>query len=361
MPTISNFVWHLKFVRKKPHIALRLAKDIFAVRVLRQRRLRTIDWAITYRCNSSCTMCSAKHLMGNKMNRGKKELTPEQMLDVWRQAVRLGAVHLNLTGGEPTIRCTDEVVKIISLLNREGALISMVTNSISMTREKLRAFAEAGLDTLQLSLEGMNPKVHDGVRNTPGNYEKLMQVFRWAKELRLNICLSAVITGSNFGEIKRIIDFGRKEGVFVLLNPISASGEKAGDFSGSIRDKKREYYKLLKEGHVRADTIFNFRGGSGCPGGERIEITAYGDVMSCPHVQVSYGNVLKEQLSKIYRRISGFPYLRDFQKDCRHVFNDEYIEKIMKPTFGTYELPVSIYDHPVARDEEVKEFLRRTA
>ncbi len=359
MDNIYNILWHLKFVRKKPVVLLRIIKDYFYVRVLKKNRLRTVDWAMTYRCNSKCNMCSAKFLMTNKKNAGKRDITPEEIERVWKQAVKLGAIHVNLTGGEPTIRSVDEVERIIKIFNKEGALVSMVTNSIVMTKENLKRFVDAGLDTIQLSLESMDAATHDMIRGSPGNYEKLMQVFRWAKELKLNICLSTVITAHNFDEVKKIIDFSKKEGVFVLLNPISSSGEKAGDFSKSIGSKKEEYYDLLKEGHVRADTIFNFRGGAGCPAGvERIAITPYGEVMTCPHVQVSYGNVLVEPLSVIYQRISNFPYLKEYQMDCRHVFNQEYIEKILKPTHGTYELPISIFEHPVAKEKEVVEYLK---
>jgi MoaA/NifB/PqqE/SkfB family radical SAM enzyme len=361
MVTLSNILWHLKFVKKKPKIALRIMKDYFYVRVLKENRLRTIDWAMTYRCNSKCEMCSAKFLMANEKNRGKKELSPEEIHDIWKQAAELGAIHMNLTGGEPTVRNPDEIVEIIKKVNREGALTSMVTNSIIMTKENLARFVEAGLDTIQLSLESLDSETHDKIRGTPGNHKKLMQVFKWAKELKLNICLSTVLTAHNFDGTKKIIEFGKKNNVFVLLNPISSSGAKAGDFSESIVSKKEEYYELLKQGHVRADTILNFRGGSGCPAGvERIYITPFGEVMTCPHVQISYGNVREEPLKKIYKRISNFPMLRKYEKDCRHVFNDEYIEKMLKPTHGTFELPISIFEHPISREKEIAEYLEKS-
>jgi MoaA/NifB/PqqE/SkfB family radical SAM enzyme len=229
-----------------------------------------------------------------------------------------------------------------------------------MKQSQLAKFRKAGLDTLQLSLESMDEATHDSIRGSKGNYAKLMTVFRWAKELGLNICLSAVLTRNNFDEIKKIIRFGRKEGVFVLLNPVSSSGAMEGNFNESIVDKRSEYYQLLKAGNVRADTVLNFRGGSGCPAGvERLYITPYGEVMTCPHVQVSYGNVREEPLSRIYDRISHFPYLAKFEKHCRHIWNKEYIDKLMKPTFGTYELPISVFKHPIKDEPKVAAYLRR--
>jgi len=65
-------------------------------------------------------------------------------------------------------------------------------------------------------------------------------------------------------------------------------------------------------------------------------------------------------LEKIYKRISGFPLLKELEKDCRHVFNEDYIRKILKPIHGTFELPRPIYDHPIAKEKKIKEYLEKT-
>jgi len=335
-------------------------KNCFYVRILGKKRLRTVGCAITYRCNAECPMCSAKLLMGNRKNKAAKELSTDEILALWKEAVKLGAVHINLTGGEPTLRNPDEIVTIIKGIVREGAFISMVTNGVSLLREDLARYAEAGLDTLQLSMESLDEKTHDTARNLPGNHKKIMRAFRWAKELRLNICLSVVLTAENFSEVKRIIEFAKQQKVFALLNPISSSGAKAGNADNSIADKKKEYYQLLKLGRVRADTMLNFRGAIGCPAGvERLYITPYAEVMTCPHVQISYGNIRKEPLKRIYKRISNFPFLKNFERDCRHVFNKDYIERMMQPIYGIPDLPVSIYRHPVAKEKEIRRYLEK--
>ena len=73
-----------------------------------------------------------------------------------------------------------------------------------------------------------------------------------------------------------------------------------------------------------------------------MEITPYGDVMTCPHVQVSYGNVRDEPLADIYERMCSDPWLCDFERDCRHVFNHDYIRARLQPTWGEEDLPIPI-------------------
>ena len=335
---------HLRFLAKKPGIAPRLLKDLWDVRILGRNRLRTLDLQLTLRCNCRCTFCSAHKMSTSGRNRGKVELSPMEIEGLWRQAQALGAIHVNLTGGEPTVRGEDVLADIIERLNPKHTLISMVTNSIEMELLDLTIYVGAGLDTLQLSLESMFASVHDDIRRSPGNWAKLMQVLDWAIRLKLNICLSTVLTADNFAQARWIADFAKSKGAFCLLNPISQSGANAGGVvARGIADMKDEYYALLNSGgHIRADTVTLFRG-SGCPAGrERIAITPYGQVLTCPHVQVSYGNVRDEPLAVIYKRMCNDPWLREAEKDCRHVFNKSYIHARLEPTWGVEDLPIPI-------------------
>jgi MoaA/NifB/PqqE/SkfB family radical SAM enzyme len=361
MAGLMNKLEHLKFVAKKPKVLLRIADGYFRTLVLRQNRLRTIDWGITYRCNFRCEMCSAYHLMRNKQNEGKKELTVEQIKNVWDQAKKLGVIHVNLTGGEPMLRGIDELCQIIRNFEPDSFLISMVTNGSLVKEDDIRRLKEAGLDTLQLSLESMDAATHDKIRNCKGSYEKVMNCLRWAQKYKLNVCLSAVLTRYNFDEMEKIMEFAKKEKVFFLLNPASSSGAWQGKEEKKLTDDHLEKYnKMLKIPHVRADTLLNFRGKSGCPAGvERLEITAYGEVMTCPHVQISYGNVLKEPLAAIYNRTANFPPLKRFSPVCKQVFDEDYKNLMIRPIVNVTELPIPIQDHPsVKNNKELKDSLR---
>lgn len=350
---IRNAIMHSNFLKKKPLVALKIANGYFKGLILKKPVLRTVDFAITNACNSKCKMCSA-HLLYKQETR--EILAPDQIVDVFLQASRLGAMHINLTGGEPTLRPIEELCYIIKNIRPKFHLISMVTNSLLVTKEKFKKLKKAGLDTIQLSIESMNSEVHDSMRGVPGNFEKVMQAFNYAKELNLIICLSTVITHTNFEEVEKIIEFAKKDNknnVFVLLNLISASGAMIGNTSLKLTlgDLER-YKKLLDIGLVRADTIVNFSGKSGCPGGkERIHITAFGDVITCPHVQISYGNIKKEPLKKIWQRMYNMPDLKEYSPVCKHAFDQEYYDKFLKPIEHLTQVPISIHDHPKLKKE----------
>jgi len=349
----ANTLMHLNFLKKKPLVIFKVIKGYFYGLILKKPVLRTVDFAVTNVCNSRCKMCSA-WLLYKKDSR--KVLSPDEIINAFLQASKLGAMHINFTGGEPLTRNIDELCYIIKNIRPKYHLISLVTNSLLASKEKFAKLKEAGLDTIQLSIESMDPCVHDEIRGVPGNFEKVMRAYDYAKDVGFLICLSVVSTHANFDEVEKIIEFAREHNnndTFVLLNPISASGAMVGktEFKLTQEDLKK-YENLLKIGLVRADTVVNFSGKGGCPGGkERIHITAFGDVITCPHVQISYGNVKNEPLEKIWKRMYNFPDLKKYSAVCKHAFDQAYYDKFLKPIEDIEGVPISVFEHPVLKEE----------
>lgn len=341
---------HIKFVRKKPLVLFHIINGFFRRIILKQNVLRTVDFAITYDCHYKCEYCSAYFLKQH----GKPVLTVEQIKNIWQQALKLGVIHINLTGGEPLTRNIDELCQIVRNLSPKKVLVSLVTNSLLVTKEKLKRLKEAGLDTLQLSIESMDSKKNDKIRGVEGVFNKTMEAFKYAKELGLNICLSAVLCHDNKEDINRLLKFAEKEDVFLLLNIASSIGRWQGKGEKKPLEEDITLFEdFIKNKRVRNDTLFNFNGKRGCPGGtERIHITAYGDVMTCPLVQVSYGNLLKEPLKVIFDRMNKVPFLKKYNKLCKQAFDVEYYEKICKPAEEIKNPPLNIFNHP---NIEIKE------
>ena len=341
---LINALEHIKFIKKKPLVLPRIINGFFKKIILRQNVLRTVDFAMTYECHYKCEYCSAFLL--KKHN--KPVLTVEQIKDFWQQALKLGVIHTNLTGGEPLMRNIDELCQIIRNFSPKKILVSLVTNSLLVTKEKLEKLKEAGLDTLQLSIESMDPEKNDKIRGVKGAFVKTMEAFKYAKELDLNICLSAVLCHDNKKDMEELLKFAEKEDVFLLLNIASSVGrwQDKGE-KKPIEEDIATFENFIKNKRIRNDTLFNFTGKRGCPGGtERIHITGYGDVITCPLVQVSYGNILEEPLEVIFKRMNSAPFLKKYNNLCKQAFDKEYYEKICKPAEKIKTPPLSISEHP---------------
>jgi MoaA/NifB/PqqE/SkfB family radical SAM enzyme len=339
---------YLKFVKKKPLVAFKLANGYYRTRVLGKLTMRTVDFAVTFRCNSRCEMCSSELMRQTGVRKRRKELTPDEIADIWKQCTALGAAHINFTGGEPMMRGVDDICEITKKLSPKRHVISLVSNSLLLNEKKIKRMADAGLDTLQLSIESVDPEKNDQIRGVPGHYKKVMEAMRAAKKCGLNICLSSVMFHGNEEEIMKLLEFAKRRGTFLILNKASAAGRWKGKEKKKMRQEElKTFEKLLREyPHARSDTVFNYRGGSGCPMIEKVYITAYGEMTTCPHVQISFGNVLEEGVEKVWKRMCSFTDFKEYSRVCKHAFDPEFYDKYLRSIKNLKDRPLPVEKHP---------------
>ncbi|GAB3583134.1 GTP 3',8-cyclase MoaA [Amycolatopsis endophytica] len=112
--------------------------------------------SLTDRCNLRCTYCMPAE--GLPWMPGDDVLTDGELVRLLRVAVeRLGVTDIRLTGGEPLLRpgLEDLVAEITAL--RPRPRLSMTSNGIGFAK-RARAFAEAGLDRINISLDTVDPE-----------------------------------------------------------------------------------------------------------------------------------------------------------------------------------------------------------
>jgi len=344
---IKSTLRHLEFIKYKPFVLPRVINGFFRKIVLRQNVLRTVDLAITGDCHYKCIFCSAYRLY----NKEGPFLTVKQIKNIWEQCVELGVIHVNLTGGEPLLRDLDEVSQIIRNFGPRHFLVSLASNGLNITKDKLKRLKDAGLDALQLSIESIDPQKHEQMTGVKGGFTKVIEAINYAKELRLNVCLNTVFYSDNAAEIRKLIDFSRKEHIFLVLNTASAEGRWRDLNIKRLQQKDMAIFEeFMRFSHVRHDSSVNFSGRRECPGGkERIHITAYGDVLTCPLVQISYGNVLEEPLKEIYKRVVEMKHIKKYSRMCKHAFDQKYYEQLLLPIEKEEKRPMLISNHPLCR------------
>lgn len=344
--TFYQKLLHYKYIKLTPKVFPRILKGILKRCLLKQKVLRTMELAITYNCNFNCPYCSAKYL-----GRDFQYMSLSEIKKFWPGIIDLGLIHVDLTGGEPTMVPDKELCEIINYLSwNNSVMVTIATNGFRINRERLEKYKKAGLNGLMFHLQSSVREEHDKMVRVPGSYDRVIQGIKDAKDLGLNVCINTMFGKNDFGKAELLNDFCNKHNIFLLVNPLAAAGGMCDKKGDKVTEMYEKYTKLIKKPHIRVDTMFNFRGSSGCPGGiEKWYVTSYGEVMQCPFIQVSYGNVLKEDVKDIYKRICNFPYLAEDDYKCKHLFNHTFQEEIIEPTLPMKKLPISIFKHPVLK------------
>ena len=126
---------------------------------------------VTTRCNLRCKMCISYE---SKTDLGPKEkvLGFIDRLGDWLPTPRM----VIFTGGEPLMH--PNIVDFVRRMAKNGFIPSLNTNAALLTAAKVDELVEAGLQVINISLDG-KADVHDVQRNAPGLYEGVRDIIQY--------------------------------------------------------------------------------------------------------------------------------------------------------------------------------------
>jgi len=150
---------------------------------------------LTHRCPLQCGYCSNPV----ELLKANRELDTETWISAFEQAADLGILQVHLSGGEPTLR--RDLEEIIACLSQSGVYTNLITAAVTLTRARLEAFRDAGLEHVQISFQGAKAETTELVGHYRGAHGKKLQAARWVRELGLPLTVNAPIHKLNIGEV----------------------------------------------------------------------------------------------------------------------------------------------------------------
>ena len=288
---------HMGYLRRYPGVMPRAAVNYLRLLALRQPVLRGVELALTFRCNCACEHCSAARLRSSS---GGDPCTG-QVLDTIRQCRELGALNINLTGGEALFR--DDLETIVRGAGPRSAVISLATNGVLLDAARARSLARAGLSIVTISLDAADPEEHDRRRGHPGCFEAALRAGEHARAAGIQVFFCTILMKHHIadGQAQRLVELARGRGAQLTVNvPWAVGGWE--DQQDLLLDagEQAAFRSLVAQPGVRWEGCSNYLR-EGCPAGiEKIYITAAGEVMPCTGLHRSFGNVHSEPLAEIW-------------------------------------------------------------
>jgi MoaA/NifB/PqqE/SkfB family radical SAM enzyme len=220
-------------------------------------------------------------------------------------SLSLGVIHINFTGGEPLLR--KEIYELIKYSKVRGAIASVTTNGLLLTKKNIKRLKESGLDVILISLDSPYKYKHDNNRKFKGCYDNVINAIKLAKKEKLKIILNSVITKKmiNSNEIHDLVSLSHELDaplIFVAPVPIGKWNKKYTILLNN--NEKKKFQNLIKKNENIWSDIYSSYIKHGCAAGsEKIGISAFGDVNPCPAIQMSFGNIKNESLKKIWEKL----------------------------------------------------------
>lgn len=339
---------HLKYAVRYGYILPRVVENYLRLVVLRQKVLRGVEFALTYDCNCACGHCSAALLRDSE----RKPIPLEAIRRALGECLDLGALNINLTGGEILMR--PDLDEVVRAARPKKAVVSLATNGILLDATQAERIRRLGVRIVTISLDSADPEVHDRSRGRPGCFQKVFEAVAHAQRADLEVFLCTILTPENLKnrDIYRMVDLAAEKGVTLTVNVSCAVGRWTRCKDILLDEKELEAFdRIVALPHVRWEGGSNYLE-EGCPAGvEKIYISPYGDVMPCNFAHISFGNVAEEPLPIIWKRmIETEPFDRIHDR-CLVGADEAFKESFLCPIESRQQLPVSYRDHPAIAGE----------
>lgn len=318
-----------KSVLKKPAVLKKMLKYRKKAKA-GEYALQLVELNYSNACNFSC-----KHCFSTYLSTDESKITLSDVKNLSQQADKLGVWQWHLQGGEPLV--WDDLEAVVEAIQPSKFHIMITTNGYLLTEEKAIHLANIGIDKISVSLDSLVEEEHDEFRNKPGSYRKAIEALFNSQKAGLQTNINTVVTKQNVRSkgLLNILDFAQKHGFTLLFVIATSSGKWAGREDMLIDPDDAIYLKRLKSKYslVHRDLypLFDFEWGCRTMNG-LVYITPNGELLSCPFIHISIGNILNEPLKKILERGWRVKYFRDYSEKCLAGEDRYFIRNFMAKT-----------------------------
>ncbi|WEX74044.1 pyrroloquinoline quinone biosynthesis protein PqqE [Sinorhizobium numidicum] len=274
---------------------------------------------LTHRCPLACPYCSNPI----ELTRANEELSTEEWIGVFKQAAALGVLHLHLSGGEPAAR--RDLAELTKAAASFGLYTNLITSGVGLTEARINNLADAGLDHVQLSIQGVSAEGADWISGYEGGYERKIAVAGWVDKARIPLTLNAVCHRQNLDQVDDMITLairlkarrievatvqfhGWAERNKAALMPTREQVERA---TTTVDEAREKYQGILVIDYVPADYYSTYP--KACMGGwgrVGLNVTPSGRVLPCHAAEtipsLSFKNVREGSLSEIWYESDAF-------------------------------------------------------
>jgi MoaA/NifB/PqqE/SkfB family radical SAM enzyme len=298
-------------------------------KITKKECVALIQLQYRYDCNFKCTHCAIEKF---KQQNGRL-IAISDVKRIADQADAIGLASICISGGEPLV--FPDLKDVIDAIGPERFVVSMDTNGWLLSEEKVKWLVNSGVDRIHLSIDGLEAN-HDEFRHVKGSWNRCIKALEYCKNYGLGVIINIVATKSlvKTGELLKQLDFVAKFGEHSSIIFAKPTGAFEGHDDDILDTQDVKYIQSLSakyniSSHLSPNCGYEF----GCMCFKRhLSITAHGDVLPCPWIPISVGNIFDEDLETIIKRglsIKWFSY--DYKFSCQSGNRDTFFYKNIFP------------------------------
>jgi len=209
---------------------------------------------ITNKCNLDCNYCYVvdNHSPNPATTTVKSWIT---------HADNLGSAIVAFMGGEPTLRT--DLSELISFANDRNLITYVTTNGKLLDYSRIEQLALAGLDVLELSLDGYG-SIPDSHKTLHGDETIIDQLVQAREEYGMKFKIHQVLTSSTIEETPQLLELSRRKKVPISFGLVYHHSGETENHSGlkavlqMILHKKEAGAQIINPASYFTDMITSF-------------------------------------------------------------------------------------------------------
>jgi MoaA/NifB/PqqE/SkfB family radical SAM enzyme len=316
----------------------------FPEKIKNKESIALIQIQYDYRCSMKCSHCAIEKFRDNP---GKNKLSIVDVKRIADQADKLGIASICISGGEPLI--FKDLEDVLKAVGPDRFVLSIDTNGLALNEEKVKWLVDQGVDRIHLSLDGLEEN-HNQFRKVKVNsWQNNVNALEYCKKYGLGVVVNIVATKSlvKSKEMEKQLEFIQQFGFhasMIYAKPVGTFEEAKNEI---LNQEDFDYLEsLTKKYNCSTHLTMNNGCDFGCLCFKRhFSITAFGEVMPCPWIPITMGNIFEEDLKTILDRGLNNPWFSFENKFTCHSGNEDsffyqnIIPQIEK--FDEYPVPAS--------------------
>ncbi|MBK7579792.1 MAG: radical SAM protein [Myxococcales bacterium] len=295
-----------------------------------------IFWWWEQICNLACNHCDIGHRTESYRLKPALDLAQKREI-VSKLSTWLGPGYsLSLIAGEPFLH--RDIFDVLGFASEQGAVTSLTTNgTLIATKNRARQVVDSGLGFMAVSLDSLDPKLHDETRGKPGTWAQAMKAIEYVREAREArgakrpvVYVNSIVMRGNHDELLRLSDWCRDNQIEGhTFQPIATTDFFQGkEHQGDHWFQKSELWPDPKETLALVDELERRRAQgypiknteadfdawrtyfrdptelakeASCEGElKTLLVTETGQVKMCPNTPEDFGSILKHDLDWLW-------------------------------------------------------------
>jgi GTP 3',8-cyclase len=271
------------------------------------RKFKKLRVSLTHECNYACLYCTdglknnsdSKYLLSGNYARKQAIIPVAELLHIVKSLHdELDLETIRLTGGEPMLH--PELLTIVAGIKKLNVgKIAMTTNG-HMLYNKVEQLRDAGLSSVNISLDALDMETFKKMSRTPG-LENVLRSIDAAIDCGLEVKLNTVmLNGVNNHQIFPLLDFAKRKNILIRFLELMPMGPLHHSYKELFFSEKQmlntisERYEILalpKENHATAhywsilgQKSFGIIANDSmpfCKDCDRLRLDSYGNIYGC--------------------------------------------------------------------------------